>query len=209
MSKPEPISFTNDSAQYLCPSWKQMNLMAFTLSQKIRQDKIKFDRIITLAKGGWPMTRSLIDFLPINQVASIGVKFYAGINHRLETPDIYQDIPVSIKGETVLLFDDVADTGESLKFTKQYLETRGAKAVKTATLFYKPHSQVKPDYFASQTEAWIIFPYEPFESMRLLTSRWSEAGLSMQEIQDRFHELNFTPEFIQSIQLTNDDYNHH
>jgi len=54
-------------------------------------------------------------------VASIGVKFYAGIDERLEQPLIYQDLPVSVRGERILLFDGVADRGISLQYTSEYL----------------------------------------------------------------------------------------
>ncbi len=196
MPKFHTASFSNDPATYMSPTWDDMNELAFKLSQKIKQDNMELDRIVTLAKGGWPMTRSLVDFLAVYDVASIGVKFYAGIDERLEKPQIYQDIPVSVSGETILLYDDVADTGESLAFTKEYLKTRGVEKIITATLFYKPHSKLKPDYYGAETPAWIVFPYEIFEAMEMLTHKWSKQGLKPKEIQKRFDKMRFPPEYI-------------
>ena len=195
-------SFPNDPAVYMSPTWKDMNLLAFKISQKIKaKESKKFDRIITLAKGGWPMTRSLVDFLSISKVASIGVKFYCGIAERLEQPEIYQDIPISVRGETVLLFDDVADTGESLIFTKDYLKTKGVKQVSTATLFYKPHSKYKPDYYGAETPAWIVFPYEIFEAMEMLSNKWTQLDVKPKEIRQRFEKMRFPKEYLEAASI--------
>ncbi|MEA2056502.1 MAG: phosphoribosyltransferase family protein [Patescibacteria group bacterium] len=197
MSDLKLISFPKNSTQYLAPTWDQMNQLAFEMCQKIDADRNKFNRVVTLAKGGWPMTRSLVDFLQVDEVASIGVKFYKGENDRYDHPQIYQDIPTSIQGETILLFDDVADTGESLKFTIDYLKIRGVKEVKTATLYYKPHSAIKPDYYGAKTSAWIVFPYEAREMIVSTSKKWLEAGLDKKEILNRFNKLNFNSEWTE------------
>lgn len=191
-----PLKFDNDPVIYISPSWDEMNLLTFQVSKQIKKVEYDYDRIVTLAKGGWPMTRSLIDFSGIPEIASIGIKFYSGVNQRFDKPVIYQDIPVSIENEKILLFDDVADTGESLIFTKKLLEDRGAKEVKTATIFYKPHSQLKPDFFGEETTAWIVFPFEPFEMIELIGGKWLSQGLSIAEITDRFRQFNFSEEII-------------
>ncbi|MBD3279859.1 MAG: hypothetical protein GF390_04095, partial [Candidatus Pacebacteria bacterium] len=137
------IKFPDESVEYIAPSWTELNQLAFKVSKQILQAGQRFDRIVTLAKGGWPLTRSMVDFLQTNKVGSIGVRFYCGINQRLEKPEIYQDLPVSIKDERVLLFDDVVDTGQSIEFAKQHLFKLGVKRVTTAALFHKPQASLK------------------------------------------------------------------
>ncbi len=185
------VQFEGDSTTYVSPSWNQLSGLAFTVATAILNRDLHFDSIVTLAKGGWPMTRTLVDFLSVGQVASIGVKFYAGIKERLKQPEIYQDIPVSVSGESVLLFDDVADTGESLKFVMDYLGDRGVSRVTTASLFYKPHSIVKPDFFGAEVTGWIVFPYELVETLRVLNRKWRDAGLDQSQIIARFTKLGF------------------
>lgn len=192
------INFRGENINYIAPSWDQMNQLAFEIAKKIRVNGQKFDRIITLAKGGWPMTRSLVDFLQVEKVASIGVKFYSGVNQHMKKPRIYQDLPIPIAGENILLFDDVADTGESLMFVKDYLRSKGINGVKTASLFYKPHSKIKPDYFGSETDAWIIFPYDMIEDgVFVLRDKWKKSGISKQEIDSRFKQLGFKKEWLE------------
>jgi uncharacterized protein len=199
----QSIQFAEENIKFTNPSWDEMQEIAFELSKKILADGYgaqpdkKIDRIITLAKGGWPMTRSLVDYLQVQHVASIGVKFYAGINQKLSQPEIYQDLPVSVEGETVLLFDDVADSGESLEFVQKYLLAKNVKKVVTATLFYKPHSKIKPDYFGAETKDWIIFPYDAVESIKILGDKWAKNGREESEILNRFKALGFNKNIIE------------
>ena len=189
-------TFVFDSIEYLVPTWEDMDRIIFNISKKINEDDSEFDRVITLAKGGWPMARPLIDYTQVNEVASVGLKFYSGINERLEKPIIYQDLPVEVKGERVLLFDDVADTGESLNFVFNHLKKNGVKSITTACLFYKPHSAIKPDYYGEKTLSWIIFPYELKETMGVLVEKWKKQGLQKREIIDRFEQMGFKKEKV-------------
>jgi len=197
-SELQQLSFPGEPIAFSAPSWADLYEFCFELATQIRASQQHFDRIITLAKGGWPMTVSLMDLLEIDQVASIGVKFYAGMNQRLAQPVIYQNLPVAVEGETVLLFDDVADSGQSLKFVTDHLLESGAAGVKTATLIYKPHSAIKPDYYAAQTETWIVFPNELAETTKSLGLKWRSAGLTRQEISARLQKFGFKPAWLQS-----------
>ncbi len=190
------IKFKNEKINFIAPSWNEMQNLAFAISKKILKDHHQFDRIITLAKGGWPMTRSLVDFLQISNVASVGVKFYSGINEVISEPVVYQDLPISVAGENILLFDDVADSGKSLKFVKTYLENKGVKSITTATLFYKPFSEIKPDYYGATTSDWIIFPYDAVESIGILGENWRKAGVGAEEINNRYKKLNFKKQLV-------------
>lgn len=191
------ISFKGEGIKYIIPSWDDIHDLAFNISKKMLNDNQKFDRIITLAKGGWPMTRSLVDFLQVDQVASIGVKFYGGINTHLEKPIVYQDIPVTVAGENILLFDDVADSGKSLEFAIKYLKDKKIGKITTATLFYKPKSSLVPDYFGEETNEWIIFPYDTVEAINILGNKWRKQGIDDSEIKNRFRNLNFKDNLVE------------
>lgn len=196
-------SFPNDSVSYLVPTWEDLDAICVELAGKIHQSGKTFDRIIALAKGGWPFAKSLVDLLAIPEVASIGIRFYSGINERLEKPLIYQDLPVAVKGEHVLLFDDVADTGESLLFTKEHLLSEGVASVTTATLYYKPQSKIVPDYYGEETTAWIVYPFDKREGMGLLQEKWQNQQLSLDDLCARFHTMGIKPaaiDFFRSLQ---------
>ncbi len=189
--------FPGEDISFLAPGWRALHALAFKISTQIQAGEHDFDRVITLAKGGWPMSRSVADFLEVGEVQSLGIKFYTGIDEREPKPIVYQDLPIDISGEKVLLFDDVADTGESLDFATKYLKRRGAKSVTTATIYYKERSKVTPDYFAAQVAEWIVFPYELVETLRIVGTRWLVEGVDPAEVVERFVSMRFEKDQVE------------
>ena len=190
------IAFKHDPARYITPSWQDLNQLSFELAKQVIESGEEFDLLVALAKGAWPMSRSLVDYLAMPNLVSLGIRFYSGINQRLSEPEVYQDLPISVEGKKILLFDDIADTGESLIFAGDYLLEQGAAEVKTATLFFKERSAITPDYYASMTNSWIIFPFEVREMSGLLSSNWRKQGVADSEINDRLKKLNFSKTIV-------------
>lgn len=189
----EEISFQGDKAKYITPSWDQLDSLTLDIARQVKNSDFHFDLVIALAKGAWPMSRSFVGYSGVKELASLGVKFYKGADSRLSQPEIYQELPssVDIKGKDVLIFDDVADTGESLVFTKDYLLAKGAKSVRTATILLKPWSVLTPDFYGATTDAWIIFPCERKEMIDLLGKNWREQGIDEKTILNRYKKLGF------------------
>lgn len=193
MAESSILSFPNESITFIAPGWNLLHEHVFTLAKAMRTTQAKFDRVVTLAKGGWPMSRSLADFLEVNEVQSLGLRFYTGIDERLSRPVVYQELPVDIAGEHILLFDDIADTGESLSFSVDYLTERGAASITTACVYYKERSRIRPDYFAATVREWVVFPYELVETLRILGTRWLSEGVSPEAVSERFAAFQFDP----------------
>ena len=58
----------------------------------------------------------------------------------------------------VLIVDDVADTGETLRMVRDFCEAHVAET-RTAVLYEKSQSVVKCDYVWKRTDQWIAFPW--------------------------------------------------
>lgn len=62
---------------------------------------------------------------------------------------------------SILVVDDLVDSGKSLSFVLNLLQAHAPHAtIKTAVLFYKKCSSITPDYYAQETTDWIVFPWE-------------------------------------------------
>jgi len=61
----------------------------------------------------------------------------------------------------------------------------GAKVIQTAALCYKPRSEIKPDFFAFTTSAWVVFPHENREFIQDSMNKWKSEGLPLEEIKNR------------------------
>lgn len=183
-----------EEQSYLCPSWQDMGNITVNLAKKIKKTNNQFDRVVALAKGGLSWNRQLQDFLEIKHTSSIQVKFYKGINSTEKRPIVIQSLPVTIEDESILIFDDIADTGESLILAKEYLLTHGAKSIKTATLFEKPWSKLKPDFIGESTESWVIFPHDTIENIGLLKNKWGNIKAS--EFEERLVSMGIEKSII-------------
>jgi len=154
---------------YIKPSYEELRNLAFTLYTKIRESNYLPDVNVGIGRGGLFVLRSLQDFFIAGKVKIpylvIAVERYVGVNRTSSIKVKYLNRRV-IKGKRVLLIDDVSDQGISLKVSKEECIKKGAKDVKTATLHLKPSSQFVPDFYAMVTDAWIIYPWELYETIR-------------------------------------------
>jgi len=139
--------------------------------QLARKIDFKPDVIVGISRGGLVPARILSDMLDNKNLAILGIIFYKKVGERTESPQITQDLTKDIKGKKVLVVDDVSDTGKSLIVAKDYITNKGASEIKVATLHYKPHSKLKPDYYIRTTDAWIVYPWERHEVERELKKK--------------------------------------
>ena len=81
---------------------------------------------------------------------------YGGARASSGVVTLLKDFSVDVAGKTVLLVDDVLDTGRSLHFGKGMIEDRGAAAVKTCVFVKKltgKADDIKCDYIGFEASA--------------------------------------------------------
>ena len=140
--------------------------MLLSQAQKIQARNYKPDTIVGVSRGGLIPARILTDLLEAPQLATIQITFYQDIAQPTSEPTLKQTLTAPIEGKEVLLVDDIADTGRSLKLAQTYLHQQGALETKTATLYLKPQSITIPDFYEKQTSAWVVFPWDTKETLR-------------------------------------------
>ncbi|HVP26929.1 MAG TPA: phosphoribosyltransferase [Candidatus Bathyarchaeia archaeon] len=171
----------NNELEFEVPTWNQIYDMLLNMATKIRQDKFKPDIIIGVSRGGWPPARVLSDLLDNPNLASVTVEFYVGVAETKRKPTLTQPVSAKIKDKKVLVVDEVTDTGKSLKLVKEYIIKQGVTQVKTATIYYKPWSIIKPDYCEKETSRWIVFPWETKETVRKILQKSSKKGKDVEQ----------------------------
>jgi len=162
--------------KFEAPSWNQIYELLLDLADRIRKDGFKPDIIVGVSRGGWPPARVLSDLLSIPNLANVRVEFYVGVAQTKCEPALTQPISVTVAGKRVLIVDEVADTGKTLKLVKEHVIGRGAVEARTATAYCKPRNIVKPDYCSKETGDWIIFPWEVKETIRKIITKCKENG---------------------------------
>ena len=91
---------------------------------------------------------------------TMNVEFYTGVDERLEVPRILPPAPdfVDLGQAKLLIVDDVADTGHTLKSVHDFCAGKVGE-VRTAVIYEKSHSVVQCDYVWKRTDLWINFPW--------------------------------------------------
>ena len=140
--------------------WATYGVAARELAQSIADSDFDPDIILAIARGGLFPAGSLGYALSVKNTYTMNVEFYTGVDERLEVPRILPPAPdfVDLHDAKILIADDVADTGHTLKSVKDFCAGKVGE-VRTAVIYEKSHSVVKCDYVWRRTDRWINFPW--------------------------------------------------
>ncbi|GAB3450094.1 phosphoribosyltransferase [Phycicoccus ginsengisoli] len=118
------------------------------------------DMVLSIARGGLLIGGGLGYALGVKNTYTMNVEFYTGVDERLEVPRILPPAPdfVDLHDARVLIADDVADTGHTLRSVQEFCAGKVGE-VRTAVIYEKPHSVVRCDYVWRRTDRWINFPW--------------------------------------------------
>lgn len=183
--------------KYLSVTWKNYHTLSQKIAATILSHEKPFDIIVAIGRGGLTFGHLLSDFLRI-PISSITIQSYTDIQKQGEV-HITDGLSLGIANKRVLLVDDIADTGTTLKRAIDYLKEFLPIHITTATLFYKPHSTLRPDYFAKQTKSWILQPFETTEWIYTFTKKMAHEGKSKAEIQTFLESLGYTSDQIKFV----------
>lgn len=115
------------------------------LGKQITSDYKKVNEIplvVGLLKGSVPFMAEIIKHIDLDiQFDFMDVSSYEG-TESIGDIRILKDLDVSVKGLSILLVEDIVDTGRTLKEVTRMLLNKGAKEVKIVSLLDKPGRRV-------------------------------------------------------------------
>ena len=189
----------NSEIEFEVPTWDQIYEMLLNLVEKIRKNGFKPDIIVGVSRGGWPPARVLSDLMSNPNLANVRAEFYLGVAETKEEPVLTQPVSMKVAGKKVLVVDEVADTGKSLKLVKEHIIEQDATEVKIATVYYKPWSIVKPDYYEKETSRWIVFPWETKETVRKIVKKCEKTGKPIGEEAAKLVRAGISPRLVEKF----------
>jgi hypoxanthine phosphoribosyltransferase len=130
------------------------------LAQTIADDGYEPDIILSIARGGLFVAGGLGYALDVKNLHVMNVEFYEGVGRTLDLPVMLPPLPnvVDFSQKRILVADDVADTGRTLKLVHDFCADHAAE-VRSAVIYEKPASLVKCEYVWKTTDRWINFPW--------------------------------------------------
>jgi len=151
---PETIKYTYEEIENKCVD----------IFNKIKQDGFKVDYILGISVGGLFPSIIFARLFNTKNFSSISVCSY--------TEKVRGDIKVInipdkelLKGKNVLIVDDIADSGSTIKFVSELLKKDySVMDARTAViLINKSNCKYYPNYSNEEIDQWIDFPWDKFE----------------------------------------------
>lgn len=153
-------------------SWSEYHQKIEHLAAIVYESDWPFNQIICIAKGGLRIG-DIFARIYDQPLAIMSTASYSGEGNRVQGSIVFsRDLSMTTAnlGSHILLVDDLADSGVTLKRTIDWLKHHYGfyiDEIRTAVLWYKGCSVIKPDYYVDYLadNPWIHQPFEKYEEM--------------------------------------------
>ena len=141
-------------------TWEHFGVATRELAQIVVDSGFTPDIVISIARGGMVPGGAITYALGVKLSDCINVEFYTDVETTLPDPVLLAPLldVEAIRGQKLLVVDDVADSGRTLALVLELLRSFDTDA-RSAVLYAKPFSVVDPDYVWKRTSRWIVFPW--------------------------------------------------
>ena len=141
-------------------TWELFGSASRELAVQVAESGYRPDLIFSVARGGLFVAGALGYALDVKNLHVANVEFYTGVDERLPVPIMLPPVPnaLDLSGARVLVADDVADTGATLKLVRDFCVGHVAD-VRCAVVYEKSRSTVQCEYVWRRTDRWINFPW--------------------------------------------------
>lgn len=122
----------------------------------------RFDWYVAIARGGLIPATLLAEITGQRNIDVFCIKRYGEDKKEIAISNIADKNLSHLKYKDILVIDDILDHGKTMDFVLRYIDIYKPKSVKTACLYWKERSIVKPDFYLAScdNESWIEFPWE-------------------------------------------------
>ncbi len=170
---------SSEELKFLHVTLKDVFCITAKMAEEILENKISVDAIVGISRGGLLPARLLSDFLGISQLEIVRAEFYVAPGETAEKPVITRSASKSVKGKSILVVDDVADSGETFIEVVKHLKDLGASRVISSALYVKPWNKAPIDLHIGESDAWIIFPWERVETVEKMIEKHGDRAYEL------------------------------
>ena len=152
-------------------SWDEYHRAIEELAALVHRSGWKFDQILCLARGGLRPgdVLSRLFNVPLAILSTSSYREEAGSKQGELAIASHVTVPTGTLEGRVLLVDDLVDSGVTLDKVQKHLGEAfpGVTEVRSAVIWYKERSCMRPDYFLQYLEGnpWIMQPFEEYDRL--------------------------------------------
>ncbi len=138
--------FTNSNLEVLLSN-EQITTRIKELGVEITNDYAGQEPIlIGVLKGAFVFMADLARSINLKiSIEFMAVSSYGKAQKSSGEVKIIKDLDVAVEGKDLIVVEDIVDTGLTLSYLLQNLQSRGAKSVRLATLLDKPEPRINKD----------------------------------------------------------------
>jgi hypoxanthine phosphoribosyltransferase len=136
--------------------WPMFGELSRALALRVARDYDP-DVVVGIATAGVVPAATIAAMLDV-EFASITVSRRYHSETVRETPAVFGEVPPAVRGQRVLLVDEVCDGGDTMRLARSAIVNAGAAEVRTAAAFGT--GSLEPDYHALATESMIVLPWD-------------------------------------------------
>jgi uncharacterized protein len=142
-------------------TWSTVHADAKKIVRKVQKSTFKPDWIIGITTGGLFPLAYVAKGLKTRSVSTITASSYNEKNQR-GSLSIHALPHIELKGKHILLIDEIADSGETLRIIKETLikKQRAASVITAVLCMRSDHCTTKPDIYARAVTQWVVFPWD-------------------------------------------------
>lgn len=143
-------------------SWSEFGNIVMVMSKAISA-KFDPDVVVGIGRSGLIPASILVKKLGTSEFYTIIMSLYSEGKppHRLgKEPNVLFDNVGSLTTKKVLVVDDFARTGDTIKKVMKRIFDSDAKEVRSAVVGLRQDSSYKPDFFGTKFEGCLIFPWD-------------------------------------------------
>lgn len=141
-----PAEFTNQNLEVLLSN-EQITTRIKELGSEITSDYAGQEPIlIGVLKGAFVFMADLARSINLTMsIEFMAVSSYGKAQKSSGEVKIIKDLDVAVEGRDLIVVEDIVDTGLTLSYLLQNLQSRGANSVRLATLLDKPEPRINKD----------------------------------------------------------------
>lgn len=139
-------------------TWEVFGELCRALAVKVANSGYAPDLVVGIAKAGVIPGAVIASILDCD-FSSMKISRHAGGDRVRAQPRVLSAAPRDAAGRRVLIVDEICTTGDTLRLALAAVRSVNPADVRTATSFVKLGGY-KPDFYAIETEALVIFPWD-------------------------------------------------
>jgi hypoxanthine phosphoribosyltransferase len=143
--------------EFLELDWEMFGELCRALAMRVSRD-FRPEVVVGVARAGVIPAAIIASLLRI-PFHAISITRRDREDHVRDRPEIFSQVPQGLEGKRVLLVDEIATSGDTLRLGVAALRQAFPAEIRTAVTFARPRGY-RPDYHALETDTTVVFPWD-------------------------------------------------